>query len=90
MFVKSLAVYLLQAKNTTAAAGLAAGAWRGGGSYVCVCRPITTAGGWESGRGTVQRCWGATGGQTGMGFSACTVLTVRLAAGVDEPAAALF
>lgn len=44
--------------------------------------PLPTAGGWKSGCGSVQRCWGATGGQRGMWFSVCTVLTVCLAKGV--------
>lgn len=61
--------------------------WGGGGVHACVSvapYPIT-AGGWKSGRRTVQPCWGVTGGQTGMWFSVCTVLTVCLAKGVHEP-----
>lgn len=86
LFVKSLAVCLLQAKNTTLP-GLQQSLeeWGGGGSACVSVAPYPTAGGWKSGRRTVQPCCGMTGGQTGMWFSVCTVLTVCLAKGGHEP-----
>lgn len=83
LFVKSLAVCLLQAKNTTLP-GLQQSPEEWGHACVSV-GPYPTAGGWRSGRRTVQRCWGLTGGQTGMWLRVCTVLTVCLARGVAEP-----
>lgn len=56
----------------------------GGHAFVTVA-PFPAAGGWTSGCGSVQPCWGATGGQRGMWFSVCTVLTVCLAKDVLEP-----
>lgn len=85
LFVKSLAVCLLQAKNTTLP-GLQQSLEEWGGGHACVSvAPYPAAGGWKSRRRTVQPCWGMTGGQTGMWFSVCTVLTVCLAKGVHEP-----
>lgn len=47
--------------------------WRNGGHACVSVAPYPTAGGWMSGRRTVQHCWGVTGGQTGMWFSVyCT------------------